>query len=51
MARKHMKKCLKSQIVRRMQIKTMRYYIIPLRMTINKKDSETIKVTRMWTKL
>ena len=38
MAKKHRKRCLKSHIARKMQIKTVRYYFTPLRMA-------TIKIT------
>lgn len=43
-----MKKCLKSQIVRRMQIKTMRYYITSNNMAIKKKRIIKEMLARMW---
>ena len=50
MANKHVKRCLTSLIIREMQIKTtMRYYLIPVRMTIIKKSTNKM-LERVWRK-
>ena len=41
-AKKHMKKCSSSQIIKEMQIKTtLKYHLMPVRMAIIKKSGET----------
>jgi len=40
MANKYMKRCSASLIIRVMQVKTMRYYFIPMRMDIIKNKEE-----------
>ena len=50
MAKKHMKRCSTLLIIREMRIKTtMRYYLIPVRMTIIKKSANKM-LARVWRK-
>ena len=49
MAKKHMKRCSTSVIIREMQIKTVvRYHLTPARMTIIKKSANGVPIVAQW---